>query len=532
MKRWKWFYCMLFASLLFVSLPNLAEDYSGKVYASETVTQQSIDLNTASMEQLKLLDGIGDALAQRITENRPYEKLDDLLKVKGIGEKTLIKIKEQGLAVVGETKLIVNAFDDDDQVLSGKAMPSADIKVYINNVLIKSLSADSKGAFAYDIGYVDNYYNKIKVEEWRDNSLIDEAEFDVKSSGNVSYYCDVLKSSHLYTVDQTSLLDSADAFRAKLNPRYIGLIKEAKLNIKTYNVSYEKDYITTPDSDGNITFAIPPLYYSTLAGKSVRLICEPIDARRIQSSNQGSSWGPYGAEKPKADNLKVVYQNNQLIYSGSVSPGVAVSMWIGLRVGVESNELIPLTADFPQYKPITLAKAYQKDNFTEYLGKYNLPINVFLDRTLTRERSDYVQVQNQDINQPPASIIAEHQADVGLIMSGDLTVVGIPNSEVKFKLASTDFNAIEYGWLGWAVPEREYTVKLGGDGVSNYHSVPVDLAFYLQMYNSVNISNVVDGQVGKENKLKLSKKYYYDNFYDEPMEKFLVYTENKERLIP
>ncbi|MBC2080250.1 helix-hairpin-helix domain-containing protein [Listeria booriae] len=532
MKQWKWFYGLLLASLLFVSLPNLVEDYSGKAYASETVVQESINLNTASLAQLKLLDGVGDVLAQRIIENRPYEKVDDLLKVKGIGDKTLIKIKEQGLAVVEEQKLVVNPFDDDDQILSGRAMPNSDIKIYINNVLSKSLNTDSKGAFAYEIGYVDSNYNKIRVEEWRGSTLIDKAEFDVKSSGTVSYYCDVLKSSHIYTVDQASLLDSADSFRAKLNPRYIGLIKEAKLNVKTNTVSYEKSYITTPDSNGNITFAIQPLYYSTLAGKTVQFMCEPIDARRIGSSIQSLSRGAYGAEKPKADNLKVIYQNNQLIFSGGVSPGVNVRMGIGLRTGVESSELIPLTADFPQYKPITLTKAYKKDNFTEYLGKYNLPIYAFLDRKLTQESVYDVQVQNQDINQPPTSIIAEHQADNGFIMSGNLTVIGIPNSEVKFSLASTDYNVRDYGWLGAAL-QREYTVKLNKYGVSDYHGIPVDLAFYLQMYNTVGITNIVDGQDGKENRLKLSRKYFIDDFYEDmPIEKFIVYAENKERLIP
>jgi len=61
----------------------------------------SIDINTASSEELKEIIGIGPALAQRIIEARPFNSLDDLIKVKGIGEITLQKIKDQGLAWVG-----------------------------------------------------------------------------------------------------------------------------------------------------------------------------------------------------------------------------------------------------------------------------------------------------------------------------------------------------------------------------------------------------------------------------------------------
>ena len=39
----------------------------------------------ASAEELQTLPGIGPKLAERIIANRPYQKVDDLLKVRGIG---------------------------------------------------------------------------------------------------------------------------------------------------------------------------------------------------------------------------------------------------------------------------------------------------------------------------------------------------------------------------------------------------------------------------------------------------------------
>jgi len=52
-----------------------------------------LDLNTASIEELQTVKGIGPVLAARIVAGRPYESVDELTKIKGIGAKTLEKVR-------------------------------------------------------------------------------------------------------------------------------------------------------------------------------------------------------------------------------------------------------------------------------------------------------------------------------------------------------------------------------------------------------------------------------------------------------
>lgn len=53
-----------------------------------------LDPNTATVDQIMLLPGIGEVLAERIVEGRPYKSVDDLRRVPGIGEKVFAGLKD------------------------------------------------------------------------------------------------------------------------------------------------------------------------------------------------------------------------------------------------------------------------------------------------------------------------------------------------------------------------------------------------------------------------------------------------------
>ncbi|MEO0122566.1 MAG: helix-hairpin-helix domain-containing protein [candidate division WOR-3 bacterium] len=90
---------VLISLLLIINILNYAVwKFNKKSYAliiEEEMRQ--ISINLASEEQLVMLPGIGPALAQRIVEfrenNGEFKKIEDIKKVKGVGEKLFEKIK-------------------------------------------------------------------------------------------------------------------------------------------------------------------------------------------------------------------------------------------------------------------------------------------------------------------------------------------------------------------------------------------------------------------------------------------------------
>lgn len=70
------------------NIQNQSKDFQEFPY-----TGSLIDINSAGEKELKTIKGIGPAIASRIISGRPYKKIDDLLKVKGIGKKKFNKIR-------------------------------------------------------------------------------------------------------------------------------------------------------------------------------------------------------------------------------------------------------------------------------------------------------------------------------------------------------------------------------------------------------------------------------------------------------
>ncbi|MDY7036016.1 MAG: helix-hairpin-helix domain-containing protein [Thermodesulfobacteriota bacterium] len=82
MKRWKSFFGLVIIITMMMALAPV-------VLAQDVV---KININKASVEELKQLEKVGQKYAERIVEHRtdngPFKKPEDIMEVKGIGPKT------------------------------------------------------------------------------------------------------------------------------------------------------------------------------------------------------------------------------------------------------------------------------------------------------------------------------------------------------------------------------------------------------------------------------------------------------------
>lgn len=65
--------------------------------SQEPEARETVELNTATAEELRTLPRVGERTAERIIEYREehggFEKIEDLMNVRGIGERTFLRLR-------------------------------------------------------------------------------------------------------------------------------------------------------------------------------------------------------------------------------------------------------------------------------------------------------------------------------------------------------------------------------------------------------------------------------------------------------
>jgi len=90
---------LAFVVAALVTLPALAATAQSQPApaAAAAPSKPAININTATLEQLETLPGIGRKVAERILEYRTksggFKRIEELMNVKGIGEKSFLKLK-------------------------------------------------------------------------------------------------------------------------------------------------------------------------------------------------------------------------------------------------------------------------------------------------------------------------------------------------------------------------------------------------------------------------------------------------------
>lgn len=140
-------------------------------FISCNCNETQIDINSANISELDKIINIGPTIAQRIIDSRPFSSVDELIKVKGIGNITLDEIKQQGLACVSEEssekveeKKIVQEEEkiEEDIEKQGKQMQNNEIKN------ISNVSEERDKAYLFyseGVNLTNNKTKSIKSEE-------------------------------------------------------------------------------------------------------------------------------------------------------------------------------------------------------------------------------------------------------------------------------------------------------------------------------------------------------------------------------
>jgi competence protein ComEA len=92
------------AAALALAAPGGAAPVQEKAAEAKASPAPAVNINTAPAEQLERLPGVGPKTAARIVEYRQknggFKKVEELMNVRGIGEKAFLKMKGQ-LTVAG-----------------------------------------------------------------------------------------------------------------------------------------------------------------------------------------------------------------------------------------------------------------------------------------------------------------------------------------------------------------------------------------------------------------------------------------------
>jgi competence protein ComEA len=96
-----------YSILSLLSLVGLISVYAGPAAAqtkprgaaAKSAPVGVVNINTASAAELEALPGVGPKTAARIIEyrqkNGPFKKVEEIMNVRGLGEKNFLKLKEQ-----------------------------------------------------------------------------------------------------------------------------------------------------------------------------------------------------------------------------------------------------------------------------------------------------------------------------------------------------------------------------------------------------------------------------------------------------
>ena len=128
---------------------------------------EKIDVNTASLEDLVKIIHIGEARALELISLRPFSSLDDLTRIKGIGDLRVEDIKKQGLATEEQIEIKEKVENNLDKKET-KLITSYPTGIVINEILPSPKGPDAENEWI-ELFNQNNF--KINLSGWQITDL-------------------------------------------------------------------------------------------------------------------------------------------------------------------------------------------------------------------------------------------------------------------------------------------------------------------------------------------------------------------------
>ena len=90
---------VLVATLVVIASPLVAQRATRPPVAATVVSAEVVNLNSATATQIASLPGIGPKTAELVVQyrgkNGPFKKIEEIMNVRGIGEKSFLRIRDR-----------------------------------------------------------------------------------------------------------------------------------------------------------------------------------------------------------------------------------------------------------------------------------------------------------------------------------------------------------------------------------------------------------------------------------------------------
>jgi competence ComEA-like helix-hairpin-helix protein len=166
-----------------------------------------VDINSASLEELINVKGIGPALAEKIINNRPFSSLDDLAQVQGIGTTSLKSIKSNLVIQPQEPNSDFEAFVE--SIRGETKSPVLDVEEDVSQESFQAEEEVEPESTWHSVNMADSDSEDLIQEiPGEDNSEPDILEGDVKILEDNDLEKDLVFEEHIELEDPETEEDS------------------------------------------------------------------------------------------------------------------------------------------------------------------------------------------------------------------------------------------------------------------------------------------------------------------------------------